>query len=109
MSENTVTYPRCGCGGILSFATGLPVCVSFDGGDILVEVDMYEVDDIDQPFLCDTCDDASWTDETYDQMATLLVYLSRRMTLEGSLRMPTDGEIAARTAFDGEPIEVVGG
>jgi len=109
MSENTVTYPRCGCGGTLLFPTGLPVCVSFDGGDILVEVDMGEVSDIDQELVCDSCDEPEVSDEAYDTMKTLLIYTAERLRLDGSLRMPTDGEIARRTAFDGRPIEVVGG
>lgn len=110
MSKDTrVTYPRCGCGGNLYFATGLPVCVTFDGGDIRVEVDLGELDDIDQDLNCETCDEPTVTDEEWNRMRTLLIYAGKRMDLRDTLRMPTDGDIERRTAFDGEPIEVVGG
>lgn len=107
-TEHSVTYPRCTCGGILSFPTGLPVFVSFDGGDIHVNVDMGEVSDIDQELSCADCDDPGVSEEAYDRMKTLLIYTAERMRLYEVLRMPTDGEIARRTAFDGKPIEVIG-
>lgn len=108
-TETSVTYPKCGCGGTLGFATGLPVFVSFDGGDIRVEVDMNEVDDVDNPIICTDCDDAEVSDEEYNRLVTLLTYASTRMNdVGGNLRMPTDAQIARRTDFKGNPIEVVG-